>query len=94
MVHLKATGKALPADLGPPCKFGTIYPKLLLVWSLELGLQGLGARVEGVSLGCRRGDLNRSHMQPLMIHKLGFNQNYYTLTLILLIKIVPRSRLP
>ena len=35
-----------------------------------------------------------SHMQTLIIYKLGFNQNYYTLTLILLMKIVLRSKLP
>ena len=29
-----------------------------------------------------------SHMQTLMIHKLGFNQIYHTFTLMLLIKIV------
>jgi len=31
-------------------------------------------------------------MQTLVIYKLGFNQNYYTFTLILLLKIVLRSR--
>ena len=35
-----------------------------------------------------------SHMQTLMIDKLGFEQNYYTSTLILLIKIVLCSKFP
>ena len=30
----------------------------------------------------------KSHLQTLMIHKLGFNQNYYTFTLIVPIQIV------
>ena len=30
----------------------------------------------------------------IMIYKLGFNQNYYTFTLILLIKIVVCSKFP
>ena len=34
------------------------------------------------------------HMQTLIIYKLGFNQNYYTFTLILLIKIVLYSKFP
>ena len=34
------------------------------------------------------------YLQALMIHKLGFNQNYNTLTLILLIKIVLCSKFP
>ena len=34
------------------------------------------------------------HTQILIIHKLGFNQNYYTFTLILLIKIVLISKFP
>ena len=36
----------------------------------------------------------RSHMQTHIIYKLGFNQNYYTFTLILLIKIVVCSKFP
>ena len=36
----------------------------------------------------------RSHMQTRIIYKLGFNQNYYTFTLILLIKIVMCSKFP
>jgi len=35
-----------------------------------------------------------SHMQTLIIYKLGFNQNYYTFTLIVLIKIVLGSKFP
>ena len=33
-------------------------------------------------------------MQTLTIYKLGFNQNYYTFTVILLIKIVLSSNVP
>ena len=33
-------------------------------------------------------------MQTLIIYKLGFNQNYYTFTLILLIQIVMCSKFP
>ena len=29
-----------------------------------------------------------THLQTIIIYKLGFNQNYYTFTLILLVKIV------
>ena len=36
----------------------------------------------------------RSRMQPLMIYKLGFDQDYYTLTLISLIKIGLCSKCP
>ena len=36
----------------------------------------------------------RLHMQTLVIYKLGFNQNYYTFTSILLIKIVLCSKFP
>jgi len=36
----------------------------------------------------------RAHLQTLRIYKLGFNQNYYTFTLILLIKIVLCSIFP
>ena len=32
------------------------------------------------------------HVETLIIHKLGFNQNYYTFSLILLTKIVPCSK--
>jgi len=39
--------------------------------------------------GARRG---WGAVQTLIIHKLGFNQNYYTFTLILLIKIVMCSK--
>ena len=35
-----------------------------------------------------------SHMQTLMISRLGFNQNYYTFTLILLTTIVMCSQIP
>ena len=35
-----------------------------------------------------------SHLQTLMIYKLGFNQNYYTIALLLLIKIVLCSKFP
>ena len=35
-----------------------------------------------------------SHMQTLIIYKLGFNQNYYTFTLMLLIKIVLCIKFP
>ena len=35
-----------------------------------------------------------SHMQTLILYNLGFNKNYYTLTSILLIKIVMRSKFP
>jgi len=34
------------------------------------------------------------HVETLIIHKLGFNQNYYTFALILLIKIVLCSKFP
>jgi len=34
------------------------------------------------------------HMETLIIHKLGFNQNYYTFTLILRIKIFMCSKFP
>ena len=34
------------------------------------------------------------HMQTLAIYKLGFNQNYYTFTLISLMKIVLCSKFP
>jgi hypothetical protein len=34
------------------------------------------------------------HMQTLIIYKLGFNQNYYTISLTLLIKIVMCSKVP
>jgi len=36
----------------------------------------------------------QSHVQTLTIYKLGFNQNYYTFTLTLLIKIVLCSKVP
>ena len=36
----------------------------------------------------------RSHLQTLMHYKLGFNQNFYTFTMISLIKIVLRSKFP
>ena len=36
----------------------------------------------------------RFHLQTLMIYKLGFNQNYHTLTLILLIKIFVCGKCP
>ena len=34
------------------------------------------------------------HQQTLIIHELGFNQNFYTFTVIVLIKIVMFSKLP
>ena len=37
---------------------------------------------------------DRFHLQTLMIDKLGFNKNYYTCTLISLIKIVLISKFP
>jgi len=40
---------------------------------------------------CPRGE---SHMQTLIFYQLGFNQNYYTFALILLIKIVLCSKFP
>jgi len=43
---------------------------------------------------CGSGDAGEFHMQTLMIHQLGFDQNYYTLTFILLIKIVLCSKFP
>jgi len=42
--------------------------------------------------GMRLASSARFHMQTLVIYKLGFNQNYYTFTLILLIKIVLCSK--
>ena len=36
----------------------------------------------------------KSHVQPIMIHKLGFDQNYYTSALIFLIKIVMCGSFP
>jgi len=36
----------------------------------------------------------RFHVETLIIYKLDFNQNYYTFALILLIKIVLRSKSP
>ena len=41
-----------------------------------------------------RGVYQESHMQTLIIDKLGFNQIYHTFTLILLIKIVLCSKFP
>ena len=38
-----------------------------------------------------RGEVDRFHVRTLVIYKLGFDQNYYTFTLVLLIKIVMRS---
>ena len=37
----------------------------------------------------RQSKVDGSHLQTLAIYKLGFNQRYYTFTLILLMKIVP-----
>ena len=50
----------------------------------------------GAMLVCRAPNLPRHnfHMQTLIIYKLGFKQNYYTFTLILLIKIVLCSEFP
>ena len=39
-------------------------------------------------------EIVKTHVETLMIYKLGFNQNYYTFTLILLIKIVLCSKFP
>ena len=36
----------------------------------------------------------RSHMPTLMIYELGFNQDYYTFTLISLVKIILCSKFP
>ena len=36
----------------------------------------------------------RTHLQALIIYKLGFNQNYHTFTLVLLMKIDLCSKLP
>ena len=47
----------------------------------------------GVTRSWKEGT-TESHMQTLIIYKLGFNQNYYTFTLILLIKIVLCSKFP
>jgi len=39
-------------------------------------------------------DTDRSHMQILMIYKVGFDRNYYTLAFILLIRIVLCAKFP
>ena len=39
-------------------------------------------------------DTDRSHMQVLVIYKLGFNRNYYTFASILLIRIVLCGKFP
>ena len=38
--------------------------------------------------------MSEFHVQTLIIHKLGFNQNFFTFTLILLIKIFLCSKFP
>jgi len=42
----------------------------------------------GPGCPCRGAQGQRSHMQTPIIYKLSFNQNYYTFTLMLLVKIV------
>ena len=59
-----------------------------------------GAGVEALPLDSSGGERARGtlgaskgfHMQTLIIHELGFNSNYYTFALILLIKIVMCSK--
>ena len=54
----------------------------------------LGSWYKSVNFGAISGlvCLGRTHLQTLIIYKLGFNQNYYTFTLMLLIKIVLCSK--
>ena len=53
----------------------------------------VGAECEDGVLGrARLGRADGFHVETLIIYKLGFNQNYYTFALILLIKIVLCSK--
>ena len=56
----------------------------------------LGPGVERAKIYLRRTRIGtqQPHMQTLIIYKLGFNQNYHTFTLMLLIKIVLCSECP
>jgi hypothetical protein len=45
-------------------------------------------------LAQQQGEAGRTHMQTLIIYKLGFNQIYYTLTIILLMNIALCSNFP
>ena len=53
----------------------------------ELGVLPIPKRV-------RHTAYRRLHMQTLIVYRLGFNQNYYTFTLILIINIVLCGKLP
>ena len=44
--------------------------------------------------GRERVRMEQSHVETLIIHKLGFNQNHYTFTLILLMNIVMCRKFP
>jgi len=69
----------------------TIYVSSCVVhFATGVGLGIMGAR----SVDCVQIGTTESHMQTPIIYKLGFNQNYYTFTLMLLIKIVLCSKFP
>ena len=70
---------------------GTDPESYITEYTLAYEEKGGGARE---TYRCSRPAPAVSHMQTHTIYKLGFNQNYYTFTFLLLIKIVMCSKFP
>ena len=67
----------------------------MIQWTRTSRLSIKNSLADHIPAAHDREDLCRgSHPQTLVIYRTGFNQVYYTLTLILLVKIVMCSKIP